>query len=85
MGNKLTIIVGEIGNYKLLLSSGLFMVLLSSWYFLDMEINIISCHASYGIVFDFGFNNELKLVYKNDVLYLKVKPYHGIYEIIIVV
>ena len=80
MGNKQIASVDVIGNYELSFSSGLSMVLFDCCYSADMARNIISFYALYKDGFDFGFDNGSILVYKNNVLYFKANPCHGIYE-----
>ncbi|KAJ9558333.1 hypothetical protein OSB04_012947 [Centaurea solstitialis] len=80
MGNKQIASVDMIGNYELSFSSGLSMVLIDCCYSAEMARNIISFYALYKDGFDFGFDNGSILVYKNNVLYFKANPCHGIYE-----
>ncbi|KAJ9557051.1 hypothetical protein OSB04_011665 [Centaurea solstitialis] len=56
------------------------MVLIDCCYSAEMTRNIISFYALYKDGFDFGFDNGSILVYKNNVLYFKANPCHGIYE-----
>ncbi|KAJ9556430.1 hypothetical protein OSB04_011044 [Centaurea solstitialis] len=80
MGNKQIASVDVIGNYELSFSSGLSVVLIDCCYSAEMARNIISFYALYKDGFDFGFDNGSILVYKNNVLYFKANPCHGIYE-----
>ncbi|KAJ9546873.1 hypothetical protein OSB04_019416 [Centaurea solstitialis] len=80
MGNKQIASVDMIGNYELSFSSGLSVVLIDCCYSAEMARNIISFYALYKDGFDFGFDNGSILVYKNNVLYFKANPCHGIYE-----
>ncbi|KAJ9545085.1 hypothetical protein OSB04_024792 [Centaurea solstitialis] len=80
MGNKQIASVDVIGNYELSFSSELSMVLIDCCYSAEMARNIISFYALYKDGFDFGFDNGSILVYKNNVLYFKANPCHGIYE-----
>ncbi|KAJ9562116.1 hypothetical protein OSB04_007276 [Centaurea solstitialis] len=80
MGNKQIASVDMIGNYELSFSSGLSMILIDCCYSTEMARNIISFYALYKDDFDFGFDNGSILVYKNNVLYFKANPCHGIYE-----
>ncbi|KAJ9538124.1 hypothetical protein OSB04_030857 [Centaurea solstitialis] len=80
MGNKQIASVDMIGNYELSFSSGLSVVLIDCCYSVEMARNIISFYALYKDGFDFGFDNGSILVYKNNVLYFKANPCHGIYE-----
>ena len=80
MGNKQIASVDVIGNYELSFSSGLSMFLIDCCYSAEMARNIISFYALYKDGFDFGFDNGSILVYKNNVLYFKANPCHGIYE-----
>ncbi|KAJ9561476.1 hypothetical protein OSB04_006636 [Centaurea solstitialis] len=80
MGNKQIASVDMIGNYELSFSSGLSVVLIDCCYSAEMARNIISFYALYKDGFDFEFDNGSILVYKNNVLYFKANPCHGIYE-----
>ncbi|KAJ9556961.1 LOW QUALITY PROTEIN: hypothetical protein OSB04_011575 [Centaurea solstitialis] len=80
MGNKQIASVDMIGNYELSFSSGLSVVLIDCCYSAEMARNIISFYVLYKDGFDFGFDNGSILVYKNNVLYFKANPCHGIYE-----
>ncbi|KAJ9565695.1 hypothetical protein OSB04_001661 [Centaurea solstitialis] len=85
MGNKQIASVDMIGNYELSFSSGLSVVLIDCCYSAEMARNIISFYALYKDGFDFRFDNGSILVYKNNVLYFKANPCHGINETSIIV
>ena len=80
MGNKNVAPVYMIGDYKLFLDLGLYIVLKDVCYSAEMARNIISFNALYIDGFDFKFNNGSILVYKNDMFYFKASPCRGILE-----
>ena len=81
VGNGQRVAVKAIGEYVLLLPSGLELVLNNVYYIPSVTRNIVSFHALRRQGFDYRFNGEFISAYFNDIFYFDAKPNNGIYEI----
>ena len=82
MGNRKITHVTKIGNYELMLKSGVRINLNNCCYSSEMTRNIISFHALFKDGYQFSFDNENGdiLVYSNGCFIFKASPCKGIYE-----
>ena len=81
VGNGQRVVVKAIGEYVLLLPSGLELVLNNVYFIPSVTRNIVSVSALHGQGFNYRFNGEFISAYFNDIFYFDAKPNNGIYEI----
>lgn len=79
MGNKKTNHFNMIENFEVNVLNRLYMVFSYCYYLLEMAQKIFHFIRYKKYRYDFGFDNCSILVYKNDIIYFKANPCHGIY------
>ncbi|KAD3336791.1 hypothetical protein E3N88_32310 [Mikania micrantha] len=81
VGNGARVAVEAVGEYSLLLPSGLYLKLNNVCYVPSLTRNIISAARLYEQGFTFGFHEGNILTFKSNVMYFEARPHNGIYEV----
>ncbi|KAD4385131.1 hypothetical protein E3N88_25299 [Mikania micrantha] len=81
VGNGARVAVEAVGEYSLLLPSGLYLKLNNVCYVPSLTRNIISAARMYEQGFTFGFHEGNILTFKSNVMYFEARPHNGIYEV----
>ncbi|KAD4179844.1 hypothetical protein E3N88_28435 [Mikania micrantha] len=80
-GTSARVAVEAIGEYSLLLPSGLYLKLNNVCYVPSLTRNIISAARLHEQGFTFGFHEGNILTFKSNVMYFEARPHNGIYEV----
>ena len=81
VGNGERVAVKAVGEYVLLLPSGLELVLNNVHFIPSLTRNIVSVTALREQGFKYVFNGDFISAYLNELFYFEAKPHNGIYEI----
>ncbi|KAI3813976.1 hypothetical protein L1987_18713 [Smallanthus sonchifolius] len=81
VGNGQKVVVKVVGEYTLLLPSGLKLVLNNVYFIPNLTRNVVSVSALREQGFDYAFDNDFISAYLNALFYFSTKPHNGIYEI----
>ncbi|KAI3744877.1 hypothetical protein L1987_57973 [Smallanthus sonchifolius] len=81
VGNGQKVVVKAVGEYTLLLPSGLELVLNNVYFIPNLTRNIVSVSALREQGFNYAFDNDFIPAYLNGLFYFSTKPHIGIYEI----